>query len=185
MEAGKLRTGNKVLIENQPYTIIEYMLRPQSRGSAKMITKMKNLLTGSTIEKTFQSSENIQEADITLARAQYLYNDGTNYIFMDNDSFEQFEFSYEKLEGLTDFLKENMEVLIMKFNDSPINIELPSTVTLEVIQTDPGVKGDTATGGSKPATLETGVVISVPLFINPGDKVVVNTISREYKERAK
>jgi len=184
MDAGKLRTGNKILLEKQPFVVLNYTLRPQSRGSAKMITKLKNLITGATIEKTFPSGENLPEADIVIARAQYLYNDGSNYIFMDNETFEQFEFSQEKLDNTTNYLKDGMDVSIMKFNGNPINVELPPTITLQVVETDPGVKGDTATGGNKPAKLETGVTVNVPLFINVGDNIVLNTITGEYKERA-
>jgi len=185
MEAGKLRNGNKVLMEGQPYIVVQYMLRPQSRGAAKMITKMKNLITGAVIEKTFPSSENLEEADVSLSRSQYLYSDGDNFIFMDNETFEQFEFLKDKLGDLVNFLKDGMDVSIMKFNGNPINVELPPTITLEVTATEPGVRGDTATGGTKPATLETGFVLSVPLFINQGDKIVVNTVTGEYRERAK
>jgi len=185
MEAGKLRTGHKVLIEDQPYLVVTYMLRPSSRGAAKMVTKLKNLLTGAAIEKTFPSSETLQEADISISRSQYLYNDGSNYMFMDNESFEQFEFPKEKLGDLVNYLKDGMDASIMKFNGNPINVEIAPTIKLKVTETTPGVKGDTATGGSKPATLETGITVSVPLFINEGDILVINTISGEYKERAK
>lgn len=185
MEASKLRAGTTILLDSEPYQVVTYLLRPNSRGAAKMVTKLKNLLTGSTVEKTFGSGDVLDDADISKARAQYLYKDGENYIFMDNDTYEQFEFSTEKIGDDKDFLIDNMEVNVMKFNENPINIELPATVILEVTETYPGVKGDTATGGTKPATLETGVVISVPLFVNQGEKIVVNTMTREYRERAK
>lgn len=185
MDANKLRTGHKILLDKDPYLVVSYLLRPQSRGSAKMITKLKNLLSGSTIEKTFMSGENLDEADISQNRAQYLYNSGDDYFFMDNETYEQFEFSKDKLGDTVNYLKDNMEVSIMKFNGVPINVELPPTIVLEVAQTDPGVRGDTATGGNKPAILETGVRVSVPLFINPGDNLVINTVTGEYKERAK
>ena len=185
MDAGKIRAGHKLLINGEPYIVVDYSLRQQPRLAAKMITKMRNLITGGTIEKTFNSGETLEEADITQSKAQYLYNDGENYVFMDNDTFEQFEFSEAKLGSQVRFIQDGMEVTIMKFNGNPINVELPPTVVLEVTETEPGVKGDTATGGSKPATLESGAVINVPLFINVGDKLVVNTISGEYRERAK
>ena len=185
MDAGKLRTGFKILLDNDPFVVLNYTLRPQSRGSAKMITKLRNLLTGAVIEKTFGSSDTVYEADISQNKAQYLYNDGTNYVFMDNETYEQFEFSPEQLGDQVKFLQDNMDVSIMKFNGNPINAELPPTVTLEVTETEPGVKGDTATGGTKPATVETGAVVSVPLFVNAGDRLVINTTTGEYKERAK
>ncbi len=185
MEAWKLRTGFKVLLENEPFIVVKYMLRPNSRWSAKMVTKMKNLITGSTIEKTFQSSDNMIEADITTCRAQFLYATGEDYFFMDNDTYEQFDFDTKKLWNMVNFLKDDMEVSIMKFNWTPINIELPPTVIMEVIETEPGVRWDTATWGSKPAKVETGAIITVPLFMNVWDKIVVNTMTKEYKERAK
>ena len=186
MDAAKLRNGTKILMDSQPYNVLSYTLRPQSRGAAKMITKLRNLLTGAVIEKTFASTETMHEADISRSRAQYLYNDGSNYVFMDNDTYEQFEFTGEKLgKEITNFMKDDMEVLIMKFNDNPINVELPPTVILEVVHTEPGVRGDTATGGTKPAELETGVMVTVPLFINIGEKLVINTQTGDYKERAK
>lgn len=184
MDANKLRTGHKVLIDDQPYIVVDYSFRQQPRLASKMITKLRNLLTGGVIEKTFTGGDNVPDADVTTSRAQYLYQDGENYVFMDNETYEQFEFSKSKLGEIVDFLKDDMEVSIMKFNDQPINVDLPITVDLEVIETEPGVKGDTATGGSKSAKLETGVVITVPLFINIGDIITVNTAAREYKGRA-
>ncbi|MBT4937413.1 elongation factor P [Candidatus Peregrinibacteria bacterium] len=185
MDANKLRTGHNILLNDQPNVVLNYTLRPQSRGSAKMITKLKNLLSGAVIEKTFMSGEKLTEADISKSRSQYLYKDGSNFVFMDNETFEQFEFSKEKVGDLEYFLKDGTDVSIMKFNDTPINIELPPTIALVVKETEPGVRGDTASGGSKPAVLETGATVQVPFFINPGDEVVVNTLSGEYKERAK
>ena len=185
MDANKLRNGHKMLLNDEPYLVLTYTLRAVSRGSGKMIGKLKNLISGTTLEKTYMSTDKVDEADITESNAQYLYSDNGNFVFMDNESFEQFEFSAEKLGDLCDFLKDDMEVMIMRFNGNPINVELPPTIELEVTETTPGVKGDTATGGTKPATLETGVVVSVPLFINEGDKVVVNTMTKEYKERVK
>ncbi|PCI24081.1 elongation factor P [Candidatus Peregrinibacteria bacterium] len=185
MDTNKLRTGHKIMYDKAPYVVVQYTLRPQSRGSAKMITKLKNLLTGAVIEKTFQSGENLEEADITNARAQFLYADGDEYIFMDNDTYDQFTFSKDKLGDTILFLKDNIDVDIMKFNGNPINIQLPPTLTYKVTHTEPGVRGDTVSGGSKPATIESGAVVQVPFFINIDDDIVVNTISGDYKERAK
>jgi elongation factor P len=185
MDASKLRPGHKVLIDGDPYIVSTYQLRQQPRLATKVITKLKNLINGSVIERTFTGGDNVEEADITSKPAKYLYNDGESYHFMDNESFEQFEFNKDKLGDTTEFLKEDTDVYIMRFNDDPVNVDLPPTLVLEVTQTEPGVKGDTATGGSKPATLETGVTVQVPLFIEIGDKIVVNTATKEYRERAK
>lgn len=185
MDAGKLRTGHKVILDDAPFIVMEYQLKKVARGGAKVETKMRNLLTGGTINKTFDSGFSLEEADIQNVASKYLYSDGTNYIFMENESFEQHEFPIDKLGDTVDFLKEDLDVYLMLWNGQPINVDLPPTMVLEVKQTDPGVKGDTATGGTKPATMETGVVITVPLFIATGEKIVVNTVTREYKERYK
>ena len=185
MDANKLRNGHNIMLKDQPYSVVQYTLRPQSRGSAKMITKLKNLISGVIIEKTFTSGENLTEADISRTRAQYLYADGENCIFMDNETFEQFEFSLEKIGDLKKFLTDGMDISVMRFNEEAIHIELPPTVSLKVTETEPGVKGDTVSGASKPATLETGLVLQVPLFIQIDDILVINTLSGEYKERVK
>jgi len=186
MDANKLRVGYKILIDNQPYIVVSALQRKQARSGSKMISKIKNLITGGTMERTFNGTDNVIEADITNSSATYLYNAGDSYHFMENDTFEQFEFSKEQLGDDIDFLIEDIVVQIMKFNGSPINVELPPTVILKVVETPPGVKGDTASGGgTKPATLDSGVVVTVPLFINIDDEIVINTTTREYKERAK
>lgn len=186
MDANKLRVGYKILIDDQPYIVVSALQRKQARSGSKMISKIKNLITGATMERTFNGTDNINEADITNSSATFLYNDGDAYHFMEDDTFEQFEFNKEQLADDTDFLVEDIIVQIMKFNGNPINVELPPTVTLKVIETPPGVKGDTASGaGTKPATLDSGLVINVPLFINIDDEIVINTSTREYKERSK
>lgn len=185
MDANKLRPGHKVMIENDPYVVVSFSLRQQPRLATKIITKLKNLITGNVIERTFTGGDSVSEADIAVAESQYLYSDSQYYHFMDSTTFEQFEFDKEKVGDAADFLKEGEVAYIMRFNDIPINIDLPPTVILEVAETEPGVRGDTATGGTKPAKLETGVTVNVPLFINIGDKIVISTASREYKERVK
>ena len=185
MEASKLRTGHKVLIAGEPYVVLTYQLKKLGRAGSKVVTKLKNLVTGSTVEKTFNGGFKLDEADITNVAVKYLYNDGSTYFFMDNETFEQFEFPLEKIGDTKDYLVEDSDMYVMCWNGNPINVDLPPVITLEVVNTDPGVKGDTAQGGSKPATLQTGAVIQVPLFINIGDKIVVNTASGEYRERVK
>jgi elongation factor P len=185
MDVNQLRTGNKVIVAGEPYEVVDYTLRQQPRLAAKMITKMRNLLTGNTLEKTFTSGENIEVADIENRKAQFLYATGTDYSFMDSESFEQFDFEESALGGKEKYLLEGMEVFVMFWEGKAISIQLSPTVVLEVAQTEPGVKGDTAQGGSKPATLETGLVVKVPLFITEGERVVVNTDTGEYRERAK
>jgi|SRR6185295_10244718 len=185
MESQKLRTGAKIVVEGDPYIVMTYMHKQAPRAVGKMVIKMKNLLTGGMIEKTYNSGDDVPDADITMSQAQFLYANGSTYTFMDMQSYEQFEFDAKKLGEVTDYLTEGLEVWVMSWNGTPINIEPPATVALKVTETEPGVRGDTASGGSKPATLETGLVVQVPFFINVGDMLTINTTSGEYKERAK
>ncbi len=150
-----------------------------------MKTKLRNLLNGSVVEKTFQGADKIEEADIGFKRAQFLYQNGDDYEFMDQESFESISFDKGLLGDTTYFLKDGMDVDIQYFSGTPINVQLPPKMDLEVTETDPGVKGDTAAGGSKPATTETGYCLKVPLFIEIGDRIVVNTDTGEYCERVK
>ena len=185
MEASKLRTGMKIMQNNEPWVIVNYTLRPQSRGSAKMIAKMKNLISWQIVEKTFPSSENLEDADISNGRAQYLYKDQDNYIFMDNETYEQFEFNWDKLWTQVNFLVDDMQVGVLKWNWNVINVELPPTINVKISETWPWLKWDTVSWWTKPATLETWAIIQVPLFINTDEEVVVNTQTWEYKERVK
>lgn len=185
MEAWKLRIWAKILLNWEPYNIVKYMLRPSSRWAAKMVTKMKNLLTGATIEKTFPSSEKLDEADIERWKAQYLFNSGNSYTFMDTETYDQFEFEWEKIWDQTKFLKDDMDVSILKWNGNVINIELPQNVEYKIIEAEPWVKWDTASSANKKAKIETWAEIMVPLFIESWEMVVVNTETWEYKERVK
>ncbi len=185
MESQKLRTGHKIVVNNEPYVVLSYQHKQAPRTVGKAVVKMKNLLTGAVIEKTWNSGENIPDADIMMKQAQFLYANGNAYTFMENESFEQFEFDTEKLGNITGYLTEGQEVSVMNWDGNPINIELPSVVELKVMETEPNLKGDTASGGTKPAKLETGLTVQVPFFISEGDALMINTTLGEYKERAK
>lgn len=148
-----------------------------------MRTKLKNLLTGTIIEKTFAGAEKLEEAELQTKKAQYLYNDSINYHFMDSANFEQFSLSKNQLQDTARFLKEGGEVDILYFQGDPININLPIKMSFEVTYTEPGFKGNTASTVTKPATIETGTQINVPLFIKNGDKIVIDTRTGEYVER--
>lgn len=185
MDASKLRPGHRIVFEGQPYTVVSSQLRQQPRLATKMIVKLKHLITGAVVEHTWTGGDHIVEADVENVAAKYLYNDGENYVFMDNATFEQFEFSKAKIGDSVDFLKDDADVYVMRYNGEPINIDLPPTVQLKVIEAEPGVKGDSATGKMKQAKLETGVTIQVPLFIEEGEEIIVNTQTREYRERVK
>jgi len=153
------------------------------RAGAVMRTKLKNLKNGTVIEKTFQGSDKVQEADISKSKAQFLYRDGENYNFMDNTTYDQFVISEEAIGDSKNYLTEGLEVTMLNFNDSPINIVLPVKVTLEVTEAPPGLKGDTQSGGDKLVTVETNAKITTPLFIKTGDKIIINTESGTYVSR--
>ncbi len=185
MDASKIREGNYVLVDGQPCLVLKFNLRQQPRLASKIITKLRNLLTGSVVEKIFNGGDSVPEADITTKKMKYLYNNGQNYVFMDNDTYDQIEISKEKLGDLTKLIIDDCDAFVQYFNNTPINVNLPPTMTLKVASTEPGVKGDTAGAAMKPATLETGLVVQVPLFINSDDSIVINTETLVYKERAK
>jgi elongation factor P len=185
MESQKVRHGSKIIVNGEPFVVLDYLHKQAPRTVGKMIIKMKNLLTGSVLEKTYNSGDVSPDADIVMNKAQFLYSGGGTYSFMDSISYEQFEFDEKKLGDTVYYLTDGQEVNVMYWNGNPINIDPPATVQLRVVSTEPGVRGDTATGGTKPATLETGLVVQVPLFINIDDVLVINTVTREYRERAK
>ncbi len=180
-----LKVGAKVQFDGVPFVVTWSQHSKQARGAGVMKTKMKNLLTGGVVEKTFQGNEKIAEAEINFARAQYLYQNGDEYEFMDQETFETITFSSDQLGETRNFLTDGMDCDIQYFEGKAINVQLPPKINFEVVETDPGVKGDTATGGNKPATIDTGYVVKVPLFINVGDKIVINTDTGEYCERVK
>lgn len=163
--------------------VIEYQHVKQGRGSAFVRLTMRNLRTGSTTQQTFQAGSRFQPARLERSRVQYLYSDDDQYHFMDVDTFEQFALDRETLGDTVNYLVENETIDVLTYQGEPVDVEAPITVNLEVVETDPGFRGDTATGGSKPATLQTGLTINVPLFINIGDVLKVDTRTGEYIER--
>lgn len=165
------------------YKVLEYQHVKQGRGNATIKTKLRNIKTGATIDKNFQSGGRVQDVRLDHHNVQYLYNDGELYHFMDTETYEQPAIPKELLGDAAKFLKENVTVELLTYDGKPIEVELPTTVDLKVIETAPGFKGDTATGGGKPATLETGVVVTVPFFVNVGDTVRVDTRDGSYVTR--
>lgn len=149
-----------------------------------MRSKLRNLRTGAVQEKTFRAGEKVAKAQIDNRKMQYLYANGDQHVFMDNESYDQIELPASAIEYELKFLKENMEVHIMMFQGETLGIETPNTVELEVTETEPGIKGDTASGGTKPATLETGLIVQVPFFVNEGDRLIINTSEGSYVSRA-
>lgn len=183
--AGDLRKGSKILFNNEPYIVLDYQHVKPGKGGAYMRTKMKNLITGLVREETWRSEEKLASPDLEYKDMQYLYENNGMYEFLDQDSYEQVALSKDQLDDVLDFLKEQTIYNVMYFQDRPVEITPPLFMELEVKDTPPGVKGDTAQGGSKPATLETGLVIQVPLFVNIGDIIKVDTRDSKYIERLK
>ncbi len=184
-DTSDFRNGLKIEIDGTPFEIIEFLHVKPGKGGAFVRTKLKNLQTGAVLNKTFRSGEKVGKPDLVDRHMQYLYSQGDELVFMDLETYEQFTIPFEKIEDKAKFLKENMEVDILYYKNQPISIELPTFVELEVVETEPGFKGDTATGGTKPAVLETGAKINVPLFINIGDKLKIDTRTGQYVERVK
>ena len=179
------KRGTKIEFKGEPYEVLEFQHVKMGRGGAFVRTKLKGLKTGKIIEETFSAGDKLPRAQLEEKEMQYLYNQGDLYYFMDNETYEQLPVSEEQLGDSRLYLKENMNVYILYYKDEPIAVELPITVELEVVETEPGVKGDTASGGSKPAKLETGAMVKVPLHINEGDIIKVDTRTGEYIERVK
>lgn len=178
-----LRTGVTVELDGDVYTVVDFQHVKPGKGAAFVRTKIKNIKTGQVFERTFRAGEKLNRAIIERKTMQFLYSDGDSYYFMDTQTFEQIPIMKEQIEDSIQYLKENMEVMVMFYEGIPIGIELPTAVELKVTHTEPGFKGDTATGGSKPATLETGAVVQVPLFINIDDIIKVDTRTGEYLSR--
>lgn len=179
-----LRPGVTVELEGGVWQVVEFLHVKPGKGAAFVRTKLKNLQTSVVLERTFRAGERVEQAHVENRAMQYLYNSGTEYVAMDTETFEQLSLTEETLGDAVKFLKENMEIEVQLYQGQPIGVDLPNTVELAVVETDPGLKGDTASGGSKPATLETGAVVQVPLFINIGDVLKVDTRSGEYLSRA-
>lgn len=172
-----------LVMEGDFFRLIEFLHVKPGKGGAFVRTKLKNVRTGSVIDRTFRAGEKVTEARLERTEFQYLYSDGSAYHFMNTRSFEQMSLPAEQVEAEKGYLKENLKVVMLMQGEEPIFLELPTFVELSISATDPGVRGDTASGGSKPATLETGLVIQVPLFLEVGDAVKVDTRTGEYVER--
>jgi elongation factor P len=179
------RKGAKIEYKGAPHEIIDFQHVKMGRGGAIVRTKLKNLKTGSIFDDSFKGGERFEIPDLEERSMQYLYTDGEQYHFMDNENYEQVPLTGEQLGDARKFLKENMVVKILFYNGSPLAVELPIFVELAIVQTDPGIRGDTASGGSKPAVLETGVTIKVPFHLNEGDIIKVDTRTSEYIERVR
>lgn len=176
-------TGLTIELDGDIYMVIDFQHVKPGKGSAFVRSKLKNLRSGSTTERTFRAGEKVPRAIIERKEMEYLYGSGEEYIFMDTESYEQISLSRETLGDNLKYLKENMQLNILLFKGEILGLELPNSVELKVVETEPGFKGDTAAGGSKPAKLETGLVVQVPFFINEGDVLRIDTRTGAYLER--
>jgi elongation factor P len=182
VSTAEFKKGLKIQFDGEPYSIVDFQHVKPGKGGAFVRTKLKHMKLGRVIDNTFRAGEKVELVDFDEKRMQYLYHDD-RYHFMDLDTYDQISLSAEEVGDARDFLKENIEVEILFINDSPVTVELPNFIELQIVKTDPGIRGDTASGGSKPATLESGAVIQVPLFLNEGDVVKVDTRSGDYLGR--
>lgn len=177
------RKGLTIELDGKVYQIIDFQHSKMGRGGALVKTKLRDVENGGVMEKTFRGNEKVARAMVDQRQKQFLYRDGDDFIFMDNDTYEQLSLSREQLGDKINFLKENMVLDVTMYEGRPIDIELPIFIEVTVAETQPGIRGNTVSGGSKPATIETGAVVQVPLFINEGDIIKVDTRSSEYIER--
>jgi elongation factor P len=183
VDTGGLRKGLTIEMDNELVRVTDYQHIKQGRGSAFVRLTMKNLRTGSTTERTFQNGSKFTVARLERQTIQYLYKEEDQYHFMDTESYEQFPLSADVLGNVTNYLRENESIDLLSYQGKPVDVEIPVNAILRIAQTDPGLRGDTATGGTKPATLETGLTINVPLFLNEGDRVKIDTRTNQYIER--
>lgn len=182
--AGDFKKGSKILYKGEPYTVLDYQHVKPGKGGAFMRTKMRNLISGLVREETFRSEEKLETPDLQYKNMVYLYQDDNLYHFMDQESYEQIALTKDQLEDVIDYLKEQVEYTALYFNDKPIAISAPNHLDLKVTETVPGIRGDTAQGAAtKAATLETGLVLQVPLFVEENDLVRIDTRENKYIER--
>ncbi|HOX45740.1 MAG TPA: elongation factor P [Myxococcota bacterium] len=184
-ETSEFRRGLKIEINGEPFVIIEFQHIKPGKGNAFTRTKIKSLLTGNVLEPTFKSGDKVGRPDLEEKEMQFLYREGDAFHFMDTKNYEQQSLDISQMQGNEIWLVENTMVDVLFHNNKPITLEVPTFVELKVKKTDPGLRGDTATGGTKPATMETGAVVSVPLFVNEGERIRIDTRTGMYMERVK
>lgn len=183
ISTGDLKKGVVIETDNQLFQVLDYQHLKIGRGSAQVRMRLRNIRTGAVVDRTVQAGERWPRARIEHRLVQYLYEDPPNYVFMDQETYDQITLSREQLGDAANYLTDGLQLEVLMHESEPIGVELPITVELRVAQADPGLRGDTATGGTKPATLESGLVVNVPLFVNQGEVVRVDTRSGSYIER--
>jgi elongation factor P len=185
MDTSDIRKGLKIMMDGQPYVVTDFQFVKPGKGQAFTRTKMRNLLTGGTIERNIRSSEKLEAADVEDRTLQYIYPEGDSFVFMNSNTGEQLTVHKEAVGDAADLLLDGIDVQITIYNGNPVSIQLPPHIVVQITETEPGIKGDTATNVTKPAKISTGASIAVPLFINEGDWIKVDTRTRSYLERSK
>jgi elongation factor P len=183
ISSNDFRPGVSIVLDGSVWRVVEFLHVKPGKGSAFVRTKLKNVQSGSVVERTFRAGETVPQATLEKITMQHTYKEAEEYVFMDMESYEEGRLSAAQIGERVKYLKEGMEVNVVRWGDQVLEVELPNSVVLEVVQTDPGVKGDTATGGSKPATLETGATVMVPLFISQGERIKIDTRNDSYLGR--
>lgn len=177
------KKGLRIEMDGEPYEILDFQHVKPGKGGAFVRTKLESLISGKVIDRTLRAGEKVETPNIEENNMQYLYSEGDDFVFMDNQTYDQVHISREACAGSAGFLLENIQVQVLYYNGKPINIQVPNFVEMKIAATEPGLRGDTVSGATKPATMETGLVISVPLFLNEGDVIKVDTRSKSYIER--
>jgi elongation factor P len=183
ISSNDFRPGVSIVLDGSVWRVVEFLHVKPGKGAAFVRTKLKNAQTGNTVERTFRAGETVPQANLEKSVMQHTYKEGEDYVFMDMETYEEGRLTAQQIGEKVKYLKEGMEANVVRWNEQVLDVELPNSVVLEVIETDPGVKGDTATGGSKPAKLETGATVMVPLFIAQGERIRIDTREDKYLGR--
>lgn len=183
ISSNDFRPGVTIVLDGSVWRVVEFLHVKPGKGSAFVRTKLKNAQNGSVVERTFRAGETVPQANLEKSTMQHTYKDADDYVFMDMETYEESRLRANQIGDRVKYLKDGMEVNVVRWDEQVIEVELPNSVVLEVAQTDPGVKGDTATGGTKPATLETGATVMVPLFITTGERIKIDTRNDTYQGR--
>jgi len=185
LEASDIKKNLKILLDGQPYIVVEFQFVKPGKGTAFTRTRVRNMITGAVLDRTFRSGEKLEPAEIEAHDMQYMYRDGDSFWFMDTKNYEQSALTAPQLGDGANFLIENLLVTVTYFNGQPVGVELPTFIEAQITKCEPGVRGDTASGGTKPATLSTGALVQVPFHVNEGDWIKVDTRDGHYVERVK
>ncbi|ESA36625.1 elongation factor p [Leptolyngbya sp. Heron Island J] len=183
ISSNDFRTGTSIELDGSVWRVVEFLHVKPGKGAAFVRTKLKNVQSGSVVERTFRAGETVPQAILEKSVMQHTYRDGEQYVFMDMETYDEAQLSAKQIGSQVKYLKEEMEVTVLRWNGQVLEVDLPNSVVLEVTETDPGVKGDTATGGTKPAKVETGAQVMVPLFISIGERIKIDTRNDSYLGR--